>query len=56
MKGVSSDMGAKIISGACSEKFNENKNADWNECVLEHMKGVSSDMGAKIVSSACYEK
>ena len=57
LKGVSSDMAARIIYGVCDDKFNNgNKDKKLNDCLLENIKGVSSDMAARIIYGNCDDK
>ena len=57
LKGISSDMAARIIYEVCDDKFNNgNKDKKLNDCVLENIKGISSDMAAKMMYEVCENK
>ena len=57
LKGVSSNLAAKMIYSTCIEKFtNGDKEKKLNDCVLENLKGVANDLAAGLIIGNCTKK
>ena len=55
IKGVNSDVAAKVVARACRERYpgKNTPNEPLAHCLLKEIKGVASDSAAKLILGAC---